>query len=473
MTKHVMLQSTRMPRAIVGGMVRADVNPAEVLQQLTSNLDGFKAEQKTAFAGLEKIVADMRAAHETAIKGKADVVAIEKVDRINTAVDEVRDALKNSGISIEAIKAEIDKLNAKQAALVAGPASGTGHKDPRLANPHAAEYAKNFEGYFRKGEHGIQGGERALRELEVKAAMTTGSDPDGGYTVTPEIETTIDATVKEISPMRQIATIRPIGTLEYKKLVNQHGVASGWVGETESRPQTAGANLAELKFTIMEMYAMPAASLALLDDSFTDIGAWLAGEVELEFAQKEGIAFITGDGVNKPQGILGGYQIVPNATYAWGKLGYIATGAVGDFLTTGTPPAGADCLVDLYHSVKTFYRNTSSFLANRSTLGKIRKLKDGQGNYLLNMVLRPEGFVEDILGRPAVEMPDMPDAAANSFSVAFGDFKRGYLIIDRVGIRVLRDPYTAKPFVLFYTTKRVGGGVQNFEAIKLLKFAAS
>jgi HK97 family phage major capsid protein len=273
--------------------------------------------------------------------------------------------------------------------------------------------------------------------------------------------------------MRQLATVRPIGTMEYKKLVNQHGIASGWVGETESRPQTAGSTLAELKFPVMEVYAMPAASQGLLDDSFTDIAAWLAGEVQLEFAQKEGTAFVTGDGMNKPMGFLSAYPIMADASYAWGKIGYVPTGAAGAFLTSGTPPAGADAIVLLYHTINTAYRSTASFLANRKTLGTIRQLKDGQGNYLLNMVLQPEGFVESILGRPAVEMPDMPDIAANSYSVAFGDWKRAYLIIDRVGIRVLRDPYTAKPFVLFYTTKRVGGGVQNFEALKLLKFATT
>jgi hypothetical protein len=202
--------------------------------------------------------------------------------------------------------------------------------------------------------------------------------------------------------------------MEYKKLVNQHGIASGWVGETESRPQTAGSTLAELKFPVMEVYAMPAASQGLLDDSFTDIAAWLAGEVQLEFAQKEGTAFISGDGINKPMGFLSAYPIVTDASYAWGKIGYVPTGAAGAFLTSGTPRRGADrsCC---YHTINTAYRSTAStFLANRKTLGAIRKLKDGQGNYLLNMVLQPEGFIEEILGRPAVEMPDMPDIAANS-----------------------------------------------------------
>jgi HK97 family phage major capsid protein len=466
MTKHV------MPRGILLAP-RAEADASQLLAELSTNLSSFKADQKTNFAALEKVVADFRAANDEALRGKADVVVSEKVDRINSAVDEVKASVQASDAEIKKISAEIDKLVEQQAALALSGGDGNGRRDPRTQNAGYGDYAKAFNTYFRKGEAAIQGGESALRDLEVKASMTVGSNPDGGYTVLPEIEMAIDEVVKEISPIRQIASVRQIGTAEYRKLVNQHGVASGWVGETDSRPQTAGSKLSELKFPIMEIYAMPAASQSLLDDSFVDIGAWLAAEVQLEFARQEGIAFISGDGVNKPNGFVGGYPVVANTDYAWGKIGYVATGAAGAFKTTDTPPAGADCLVDLLHSVHSTYRINSTFLANRSTLGAIRKLKDGQGNYLLNMVLRPEGFVEEILGRPAVETPDMPDIGANSLSVAFGDFKRGYLIIDRIGIRVLRDPYTAKPHVLFYTTKRVGGGVQNFEAIKLLRFSNS
>lgn len=471
MKKQILLNSARMPRAIRGG-VRADAsNATEILEGLKANLESFKGEQKDAFAKLEKVVADFRAANDEALGKKADVVTAEKVDKVNAAVDEIRNTVKTSGDAIKKIEAEIDKLNEKQAALTVS--GGAASADPRTQTAEYGVYSKSFNTYFRKGESAITGGEHALRDMEVKAAMSVGSNPDGGYTVLPEIETAIDAVVKEVSPMRSLATIRPISTMEYQKLVNQHGTASGWVGEQDSRPQTAGAQLSQLKFPVFEIYAMPAASQALLDDSFLDIASWLAGEVQLEFAQKEGQAFISGDGVNKPAGFLGGYPIVADTAYAWGKIGYIPTGAAGAFKTDDTPPKGADCLIDLYHSLKTAYRTNSTWVANRKSLGAIRKLKDGQGNYLLNMVLRPEGFVEEILGRNAVEMPDMPDIAANSMSVALGDFRRGYIIVDRVGIRVLRDPYTAKPFVLFYTTKRVGGGVQNFEAIKVLKFATN
>ncbi len=465
MTRHV------MPRSILLGAVRAEASPAELIQTLSTSLAGFQGEMKSKFDGLEKIVAAVRTEHD-ALKGKADAIDADRIGKMDAAVNEVRDSVKSAGDTIKAIKSEIDKLNAEQAALkVTGGAKAS--KDPRVASPFAAEYAKNFETYFRKGERALQGGENALRELEVKAAMTVGSDPDGGYTVLPDIEQTIDETIKQVSPMRQLATVRQISTSEYRKLVNLHGTASGWVGETADRPQTAGANLSELRYPVMEMYAMPAASQSLLDDSFVDIGAWLASEVQLEFAQKEGSAFISGSGVNQPSGFLGAYTIVADASYAWGKIGYIATGASGAFHTGQTPPVDADCLVDTYTALLTPYRMNSAWTMNRNTMGAVRKLKDTQGRPLLEMNLGTDGLNEEVLGRPVVEMPDMPDIAANSYSIALGDWKRAYLVVDRVGIRVLRDPFTAKPHVLFYTTKRVGGGVQNFEALKLVRFAAS
>ncbi|UFX42075.1 phage major capsid protein [Bradyrhizobium sp. 41S5] len=470
MTRHFAPRSllSAAPRALMLPGVRADVSPAELVQGLTKDLGDFKSAQVEAMKQLEKVVNDFRAANDTSLKAKVDdAVMTEQVNRINAAIDEGVKQQKDIGAKIDKITAEIEKLTEKQASLTVLGNGTKASKDPRTSNPNLPEYAKAFNRYFRRGENAVEGGASALRDLEVKAAMSVGSDPDGGYTVLPEIEQTIDEVVQQISPMRDLATVMTIGTSEYRKLVNQHGTASGWVGEVDSRPQTAGSNLSELKFPIMEMYAMPAASQSLLDDAFVDIGAWIAGEVQLEFARQEGNAFVVGDGQNKPNGIVGGYQTVANNAYAWGKIGFVTTGAAGAFANANP----ADCLVDLLHSVKSPYRINSTFVANRGTLGAIRKLKDGQGNYLLNMVLRQEGFIEEILGRPAVEMPDMPDMGANSLSVAYGDFKRAYLIIDRIGIRVLRDPYTAKPYVLFYTTKRVGGGVQNFEAFKLLKFA--
>lgn len=462
------LRGAVAPRALRSG-IRADVNPAEILSQVQTSVEALKAEHKRQFDDLKAKHESFKAENDAFLAqvkaGKADTVTAEKVDRINDAVSSQSDSVKKISADLEAMTKDIDRLSESLAAAAIG---GGGSRDPRMANPLVAEYSQKFENYFRKGENGIEGGERALRDLEVKAALTTNSDPDGGFTVKPEMETMIDEVLKEVSPMRQIATVRPISSASYKKLVNQHGTASGWVGETESRTQTAASTLSELMFPVHEIYAMPAASQGLLDDSSVDIAAWLSSEVELEFAAQEGAAFISGTGDKRPRGILG-YDTVADASYAWGKVGYVATGNSGAFASSDP----ADAIIDLYHAPKSAYRANGTFIMNRKTLGASRKLQDGQGNYLINMAFRTDGVVEEMLGRPVIEMPDMPDIAANSLSIAFGDFRRGYLIVDRIGIRVLRDPYTAKPYVLFYTTKRVGGGVQNFDAIKVMKFAAS
>jgi HK97 family phage major capsid protein len=194
--------------------------------------------------------------------------------------------------------------------------------------------------------------------------------------------------------------------------------------------------------------------------------------VSIEFAEQEGAAFVSGDGVSKPRGILG-YPTVLNDNYAWGKLGFVKTGAAADFVLTdpATDVSSADCLVDLYYALKAGYRNGATWLTSDKVMGRIRKMKDGNGNYLWAPPAA-KAEVPTILEKPVVTDDNMPALGANKFPVAFGNFQRGYLIVDRQGVRVLRDPYTAKPNVLFYTTKRVGGGVQNFEAIKLLKCSA-
>lgn len=460
------------PRALLAHPRADGTNVAAALSAIQAAVSEQKSDFKQSVEALQKTFSDFKAENDRALSdikaGKTDVVTTEKVDRINNAVDGAVKQVENATKSIAAFEKDIDEMSKKIAAMQHGGGSGA-KADPRMANEHAQAYCDQFTAYFRGGENAVPGGERALKELGIKAAMIAGSEPDGGFTVRPEMETAIDETLREVSPMRQICSVRPISAASYKKLVNQHGTAAGWVGETDSRPQTAGANLSELEFPVMELYAMPAASQLLLDDSFVDIGSWLASEVELEFAAQEGAAFIAGDGSKKPKGIIGGYQIVAESAYSWGKLAYVPTGGAAGFAATDP----ADALVDLYHSPKSAYRTNATWIMNRKTMGTSRKIKDGDGNYLINMNFRTDGPVQEMLGRPVLEMPDMPDVAANSFPIAFGDFQRGYVIVDRVGIRVLRDPYTAKPYVLFYTTKRVGGGVQNFEAIRLLKVAAN
>jgi HK97 family phage major capsid protein len=368
----------------------------------------------------------------------ADVVTGEKVERINRAVDET--------------KSRLDELTLKA-------------RRPRLApgeeaSQGAREHKQAFESYVRKGE--TQG----LFELEAKS-MSIGSNPDGGYLVPSETETEIGRRLSAASPIRAISGVRQVSSSVYKKPFAITGAATGWVGETAARPETTAPTLAELQFPAMELYAMPAATQALLDDAAVNLDDWIASEVQQAFADQESNAFVTGNGTNKPKGFLG-YTNVADASWSWGNLGYIASGTAGAFPASNP----SDKLIDLAYALKSSYRQNASWVMNRKTQSTIRKFKDSGGEYIWQPAATADGR-PTLMNFPIAESEDMPDIATDSYSLAFGDFARGYLIVDRVGVRVLRDPYSAKPYVLFYTTKRVGGGVQNFEAIKLMKFAVS
>ncbi len=367
----------------------------------------------------------------------ADVVTTEKLTRIDRALDEH--------------KRTVDSLVVKSHRL---PIGGIETRSAASA-PHVKAA---FEGYVRRGDVA------AIRGLEAKS-LSVGTDTDGGYLVPEETERTVNMALKDISPIRSIAGIRQVSGSVYKKPFSTTGAGTGWVGETAARPETSSPSLAELAFPTMELYAMPAATQSLLDDAAVDIDQWIAEEVRAAFAEQEGSAFVTGNGVARPKGFLD-YPKVANASWSWGNIGFIATGAAGAFPASSP----ADKLIDLIYAVKAGYRANGTFVMNRATQSAARKLKDGDGTYLWQPSLAP-GEASTMMGFPVVEAEDMPDIAADAHAIAFGDFRRGYLVVDRVGIRVLRDPYSAKPYVLFYTTKRVGGGVQDFDAIKLLKFA--
>ena len=373
-------------------------------------------------------------------KRGGDVVLEEKLARINSAID--------------AQARKLDEITLKSAR----PAFGA----ERAAQRSAAglEHKAAFESYVRSGETS------GLRALELKA-LSAGSNADGGYLVPPEVETQIGQRLTAISPIRSIAGVRTISGNVYKKPFMTAGPAVGWVGETDARTQTTSPTLDELSFPAMELYAMPAATATLLEDAAVNIDQWLAQEVEQVFAAQEGTAFVSGDGSNKPKGFLS-YTAVDNASWTWGDIGYVASGAAGAFPSSDP----SDVLVDLVYAVNAGYRQNAVFVMNRKTQSAIRKFKDSGGSYLWQPPAQAGGKAS-LLTFPVIEAEDMPDIAANSLSIAFGDFGRGYLVVDRMGVRVLRDPFTAKPYVLFYTTKRVGGGVQDFEAIKLMKFAAS
>ena len=371
-------------------------------------------------------------------RGQADVVTVEKVDRISDALDRQKRVL--------------DELALKRARPALGREDGL--------SVAALERKEAFEGYMRSGD------ERTLRTLETKD-MSYGSGPDGGYLVPDTIEAEIGRRLGIISPIRAIASVRQVSTAVLKKPFTVTGPVASWAGETDARVKTNSPVLDQLQFPTAELYALPAATPSLLDDAVVDLERWLVGEVETAFAEKETAAFVNGDGDDKPTGFLQ-YDQVAETSWAWEKIGFVDTGVAGAF------PAShpADKLIDLVYALKAGYRQNAHFVMNRKTQGTVRKLKDTEGNYLWQPPATP-GARAMLMGFPLVEVEDMPDIAAGATSIAFGDFQRGYLVVDRTGVRVLRDPYSAKPYVLFYITKRVGGGVQDFDAIKLMKFGSA
>jgi HK97 family phage major capsid protein len=314
--------------------------------------------------------------------------------------------------------------------------------------------------------------ERYLRQgheagVELKS-FSGASGAAGGYAVPREIDQIIDSTLKAISPIRAIANVVRTGSAGYRKLVSAGGIVSGWASETGARGETATPTFNEIAPPSGELYANPAASQAMLDDAQFDVEGWLAGEIAREFAAAEGAAFVSGNGTNKPKGFLT-YTATNEAdgVRAFGSLQYVATGTAGGFAS-----GGPDKLIDLIQSLRAPYRQGASFVMNSATLSTIRKMKAADGAFLWQPGLAA-GQPATLLGYPVVEAEDMPDIAAGSLSVAFGNFQAGYVIAERSETSILRDPFSNKPFVHFYAVKRIGGGVANSEAIKLLKFAAS
>ena len=359
---------------------------------------------------------------------------------------------------MDTLKKSVEKLRLAEARPIITAPDGT----KTQMTVEQMEHKKHFEVFFRKGSVSAE-----LDDIEQKT-LSVGTDPDGGYTVPDQMETAIDRVITEISPIRQIARIVQVSTASFKRRTSLGGATSGWVGEQTSRPQTDTPTLAVQEYPVMELYAQPAATQSILDDSAINIDQWLADEVAIEFAFQEGAAFVNGNGAARPTGFLQG-DIVDESSWSWGKTGRVKTGAAGAFNTT-TAGESATNITDLVYALKPIFRGNARFVMNRATVSEIMKLRDADGRPLWHSGLR-EGQPDMLHGYAITEAEDMPDIANNSYSIAFGDFRRGYIIVDRIGTRVLRDPYSSKPFVLFYTTKRVGGNIGHYDAFKLLQFA--
>ena len=363
------------PRAIASVRVRADAtDPKAVVEQLNRAFEEFKA------------------ANDEKLKGKADIVLAEKVDRINAAVGDFQ------GI--------IDDLNAK----IAAAQLGAGKDQLR-----DAQYSEAFNAHFRKGD---------IRDPDLNASLNKGTASEGGYFAPVEWDRTVTDRLVLVSPMRQIASVQQIGGTSFSKLFNSRGTGSGWVGETAARPETTTPAIGTLTYATGEIYANPSATQQFLDDAEIDAEAWLAGEVETEFSYQEGIAFVSGNGTNKPNGFL---------TYATGAANAAAHpwGAIAASTVAGTTAVTSDELLALTYALPQMYTDNARWVMNRASLGKIRALKDGQNNYLWQPSFQ-EGQPANLLNYPVTEMAAMPNMTTGALPIAFGDFKRGYLIIDRM-----------------------------------------
>lgn len=395
---------------------------------MSQNISEIKAvleEQGRAWEQFKQV--NDRRLSEIEKRASADVLTVNHLESINKALDEQKDRL--------------NKLETSAPAL--GSSEEKGEK---------AEYKNIFVNYLRKGI------EPSIAEMK---ALSVGSDPDGGYLVTPQMSSRIVKKVFETSPMRQLASVETISTDSLEFIVDNDEAASSWTSEQGSVSTTDTPTIDKKAIYVHEQYAKPKATQKLLDDASLDVESWLAEKVADVMARTENTAFISGNGVGKPRGIL-----TYTAGTTWGTIEQISSTSS----TAGT--LDSDDFISLLYGLKEVYAANASFVMNRSTVKSARQLKENTNNQYIWAPGLSASEPDSILGRPVYQFSDMPALGTNSLSVACADFARAYQIVDRTGIRVLRDPYSSKPFVEFYTTKRVGGDVVNFEAIKLLKMDA-
>lgn len=415
-----------MPRALVGAAIRADAT----------------GDPKAMIVALQQAHNEFKATIETNIGAKADSAEVTaKLEAINDTMSTLEASLNDHAMKLAAAN-----LSAQNVA------------------PSDPEYSSTFASFMRSGSRDDEGKLTAEQKKGPRAAMSEGVPADGGLLTPIEWDRTISGRLKLITPMRQESTVISISKAGFTKLFTDRTIGSGWVGETASRPATATPQFSALTFGLGQLYANAAASQDVLDDAEIALDSWLLGEIDTEFARQEGIAYVAGDGTNKPFGFL---QYVTGGGAAtrhpWGAIEVVTSGHATQVT--------ADKIVDTIYKLPAVYTPNAKFFTNRTSLGAVRKLKDGQGNYLWQPTF-VAGQPSTLAGYPVVDMPDMPNIAADALAVAFGDMRETYLIVDRIGFRVLRDPYTNKPYICFYCTKRVGGGVKNPDSMKVIKIGA-
>lgn len=414
-------------------------------------------------------------------EGVRSALAEQKLDKVQQAIDDLtgkkedlekrirleceeREALERK-FNMLSVSAKTDDIEQKAIAdfniQVKAVARSRGLPTPADVDVQGfRSYKSAFENMMRKDGKALTGDEQKALQVGVEA--------DGGYLVPSDTSGRIVSRVFELSPIRSIANVQAISSDRLEGVADTGEASDGWVGETTARGDTNTPQIGKYEIVAHEQYAQPKATQKLLDDASVDVESWLSRKVADRFARREGAAFIVGAGVVSPKG----FTMYPTAATAdstrpWGTLEHIKTGVNGDF--AGSNPA--DILFDLEAAFKTAYLNNARFVTRRSVITKIRKFKGSDNNYLWQPGLQA-GKPSSLIGYPIVMAEDMPALAAGSLSLALGDFMEGYQIVDRLGVRVLRDPFTDKPYVKFYSIRRVGGGVLNFEAIKFLNFAS-
>lgn len=428
---------------------------AKTIEDLAKAWEDFKTINEQRIKALEegKGVAELEA---QLAKANQSINDLQK-DVKETVLKSQRPSI--SGEKAEAAEASLKSFNLRlqAAAMEAGKTFA-----PITADQYA-EYKAAWATYVRKGVDG-------LSEAEKKT-INVGTSTQGGFLVGEEMEAGIDRVVRRYSAMRQVARVITIGSASYKKLVKTSGTSgASRGGETTTPSNGTSPTWVELEFKPGTYVSEQRITSEALEDATQDVGADLEMEMGIEFAEMEGTDFISGDGINGPRGLTD-YTNIANASYAWGSVGYVASGHASSWASSNP----SDYLIDLVHSLKRQYRAGASFLMNDATLGSIRKLKDGQGNYLWGMTKDSfmAGAVGTLLGYSVVTDDFMADIGASAYPIAFGDFKQAYYVIERKGVAVLRDPATAFPAVRFLARRRVGGGIAKFEAVKLFKIATS
>lgn len=421
---------------------------ASAVESLNRAFDEFKKANDARLAEIEK-----KGAVDPVLEAKLAAIEAD-MQKAQAIADEAALAVKRQSRHVTDEKGERIDLDAKAAEWAGVLARRRGETVPQFDAAGMDAYKSAFDRFIRKGEE--------VMTVDERKALSVGSDPDGGYVVNPDMSGRIVQKVFETSPMRAYASVQVISSDALEGLFDLDEASSGWVGETGSRTETDTPQLAKWRIPVHELYAKPKATQKLLDDASINIEAWLAAKVAEKFARDEAAAFVAGNGVNKPRGFL----TYSNGTTLPGAIEQFKSGASA---ALASAPDGGDALINALYGLKQQYRANATWFMNRATTALVRKAKDSDGAYLWSPGVQA-GQPATLLGYPVASFEDMPAPGVSSLSIAVGDMREAYQIVDRIGIRTLRDPYSSKPYVEFYTTKRVGGDVVNFEALKLIRF---